>query len=190
MSDGILDRLDRDPGGARQYVATLIVAGGASRAEVAEALARKYHIAPPTGRSVTQWKNHDPELRDLIAQMEAAKRDVKPGDDPADLLPRKVNRALAVADLLHVLDEFPAFERLFHREAARRKSAPGSAADTASAWGSPLPDEATIADGDRREDLLALIESEGMTDEEFEQDCIRRLGDYEEHLPSPSPEAP
>jgi hypothetical protein len=185
MSESILDRLDREHGGARQYLATLIVVGGATRERAAEALARKYDIPAPTGRSITSWKNDDPELRDLIKQMEDAKRDLAPGDDPADLIRPEVNRGRAVADLFAVCEQFPAFARLMHREHDRLKSAPDDAAG--SDWG--LPDEDTD-DGEglaaSNEAFAALRESDGMTDEEFEADCVRRLGDYEEtHVPTP-----
>jgi hypothetical protein len=178
MTESILDRLDRDPGGARQYVATLIVIGGASRAKVAEALARKYNIPAPTGRSVTAWKSGDSKLRALIEQTEAAKRDVAPGGDPTDLLPEPVNVAQVDADLFSLADEFPAFGDLMRREAER-------AEDTAptTAWGAPeSPAAASDDDGDPPPaDDIAVLLAEHETAAAFEADCKRRLGDYTPH---------
>lgn len=181
MSESILDRLDRDPGGARQYVATLLVVGGASRAQVADALARKYGISAPTGRSVTEWKNNDPELRDLIRQMEAAKRDVSPGDDPRDLLPREVNPARSADDLFTLAIHCRPFAELLKREAARRSDDAGDAGG----WG--FDDYALAADDDdgRPDDVLAVLTAEHETAAEFEADCIRRLGDFDHVSPTP-----
>lgn len=177
MSDSILDRLDRDPGGARQYVATLIVAGGATRAEVAEALARKFHIPEPTGRSVTQWKNHDPELRELIRQMEAAKRDAKPGDNLADLLPREVNPAAAAADLFTVAINCRPFAELLKREADRRAGGDNGE------WGFDDSAPLTADDGGALDDVLAVLSAEHETAAEFEADCRARLA--ADPLPAP-----
>jgi hypothetical protein len=165
--ESILDRLDRDPGGARQYVATLLVVGGATRSQVADAMARKYGIPAPTGRSVTAWKNTDPELRKLIQQMEAAKRDVAPGGT-VEIRP-EVNRAHAVADLFAVCEQFPAFALLVHRDADREES-------SASTWGAP--ENVTPGGEDdsfHSEAMAALMEGEGMSDEEFEAHCRARL---------------
>jgi hypothetical protein len=174
MAESILDRLDRDPGGARQYVATLTVIGGATRAQVADALARKYGINPPTGRSVTKWKSEDPELRALIEQMRAAKRDVAPGDDPADLIPVQVDPAEAVSDLFGVAIQFPHFARLVKVDAA--EIAPdggpelgGFAAGSGGFY--PPADAADPAD----DAVRAVLDAEHETAAEFEADCRARL---------------
>jgi hypothetical protein len=180
MSDSILDRLDRDPGGARQYVATLVVAGGATNADVADALARKYHISAPTTRSVSQWKNNDSDLRDLIRQMEAAKRDVKPGDNLADLLPREVNPAAAVADLFTVAIHCRPFAELLKREGDRRA---GDAGDNGG-WGFDDPAPAATDDG-APDAVLAVLSAEHETAAEFEADCRARLA--ADPLPVPGP---
>jgi hypothetical protein len=176
MAESILDRLDRDPGGARQYVATLLVAGGASRAQVADALARKYSIPAPTGRSITEWKNHDPELRTLIAEMETAKRDLRPGDDPTDLLPREVNQAQAASDLFGVCIHFPAFALLMERERETEDGPDG--ADTRGAFEQFDPPPAAADDPDSDSDVLAVLIAGHETAEAFEADCLARLGDY------------
>jgi hypothetical protein len=182
MADGILDRLDRDPGGAREYVATLLVVGGASRAEIAQAMARKYGIPAPTGRSVTKWKNNDPELRALIEKMEAAKLDLKPGDDPAALLRREANPAQAVSDLLGVCVTFPAFGLLLNRERTRQAAAVASQEVGAfEQHDSPPPSDDPDDDGD----VFAVLAAEHETAAEFEADCVRRLGDYDAATPTP-----
>lgn len=181
MSDSILDRLDRDPGGARQYVATLIVAGGATNSDVADALARKYHIGVPSSRSVSQWKNHDPELRDLIRQMEAVKRDVRPGDSLADLLPREVNPAAAVADLFTVAIQCRPFAELLKREGDRRARDAGDNGG----WGFDDPAPAGADDDGAPDDVLAVLTAEHETAAEFEADCRARLA--ADPLPAPSP---
>jgi len=179
MSESILDRLDREHGGgARQYVATLLVVGGASRAQVAEALARKYDIPAPTGRSVTAWKNDDPALRDLIRQMEAAKRDLAPGDDPRDLLPRREVTAEAASERLFTFAiQCRPLAELLKREAARR-------GDDGVGWG--FDDFAPAADDDGApDDVLAVLTAEHETAAEFEADCLARLA--ADPLPAPSP---
>ncbi len=159
MTESTLDRLDRDPGGARQYVATLIVVGGATRAQIAEALARKYSIPEPTSRSVTAWKNGDPELRAIVEAMEAAKRDLAPGEDPTQLIPEPVDPAEASGDLFDLAIRIPSFGTLLYREGQR--------------------------DDDQADDVLAVLAAGHATAAEFEADCIRRLGDYNPHVPTP-----
>ncbi len=180
MAESILDRLDRDPGGARQYVATLIVVGGATRSQVADALARKYNIPAPTGRSITGWKNNDPQLRDLIGQMEAAKRDVTPGDNLTDLLPREVTAEAASERLFALAIHCRPFAELLKREGDRRA---GDAGDN-DGWG--FDDPAPVAADDGAPDaVLAVLSAEHETDAEFEADCRARLA--ADPLPAPSP---
>ncbi len=178
MSESILDRLDREHGDARQYVATLFVVGGATREQVAEALARKYDIPAPTGRSVSKWKNGDPELRDLIRQMEAAKRDLTPDDDPTALLRPEVNTAQAAADLFGVALQSPSFAALLKREAERRGGA--------YAAGLYFDEFAPDPDGDddqEADDVLAVLRAGHDTAAEFEADCLARLA--ADPLPTP-----
>lgn len=176
--ESILDRLDRDPGGARQYVATLLVIGGATRSQVAEAMARKYEIAAPTGRSITAWKNNDPELRTLIRQMEAAKRDVAPGDNPLALMPREVNKAQVDADLFGLCVDVPAFGLLIHREATRQSE---TAAEDGRGVFEVLDDPTPPADfdADAMDDVRAVLLAGHETLEDFAADCERRLDGWE-----------
>lgn len=174
MAESILDRLDRDPGGARQYVATLLVAGDASRAQVADALALKYDIPAPTGRSVSKWKNEDPELRELIRQMEAAKRDVAAGDDPRGLLPRQEIAPAAASERLFT---FAICSRPF-AELVKRGEAGRPGDDDGAGWG--FDDFDLVAfDADAPDDVLAVLTAEHETAAEFEADCLARLGDFE-----------
>jgi hypothetical protein len=184
MTESILDRLDREPGGARQYIATLIVVDGATRAQVAEALAKKYNVPAPTGRSITAWKTRDSKLCELIEQMTAAKRDLAPGDDPTALLRPPVNVAQADADLFNLAVDCPAFGDLIAREIEREeKVAPTTA------WGAPVnpdaPDPDPAADPDDEDeppsDVIAVLLTDYETVEEREADCLRRLGDYQWH---------
>jgi len=171
MADSILDRLDREHGGgARQYIANLFVVGGATREQVAEKLAEKYSIPAPTGRSISKWKNEDAELRELIRQMEAAKRDLAPGDDPTALLPRReVSREAASERLFTFAVTSPAFAKLLKRDG------PGGE-DDSGGWGfddyaaHPGPD---VDDGP--DDVLAVLIAGHETAEAFEVDCERRL---------------
>lgn len=185
MADSILDRLDRNPGGAREYVATLLVAGDATREQVAEALARKYSIAKPTGRTITKWKNHDPELRELIQKMEAVKRDAKPGDD-ADLLRPQVTTGRATLWLFDLADRFPAFANLLRREGGRREA--GGGGDDGLGY-DPYADPVVSdedGEGEQDDNVTAVLLADHETDAEFEADCVRRLGaDYNPHAPEP-----
>jgi hypothetical protein len=157
MTESILDRLDREHGGgARQYVATLIVLGGASRAQVAEALARKYSIPEPTGRSVTAWKNGDSKLRAIIEAMQSAKRDLAPDDDLGDVLakmPEPVDRGEAATDLFGVMEQFPAFNALSVR---------------------------CFNDPDFPDDVwLKVLREDHDSDAAFEAACAALVGDYD-----------
>ena len=67
MNESILDRLDRDPGGARDYVAQLHVFG-ANRKAICAKLATRFDIAEPTPRSLTNWLNGDEALLEKIAE--------------------------------------------------------------------------------------------------------------------------
>ncbi len=173
MADSILDRLDRDPGGAREYVATLLVSG-ATRAQVADAMARRFNITAPTGRSVTEWKNNDPELRDLIRRMEAAKRDLAAGDDPTNLLPRQPNPARVVGGLMGLAIQCRPFAELLKRDSARSDNAASAAAEDVGWYfdEEPLPGADPDAPPD---DVLAVLLAGHETDAEFEADCRARL---------------
>jgi hypothetical protein len=189
--ESILDRLDRNPGGARQYVATLLVVGGASRTQIAEALARKYDIAVPTTRSISAWKNTDPELRELIRQMEAAKRDVAPGGDPLKLMPREVNKAQVDSDLFSLCVDVPAFALLIAREDDRRAAAAADGSDPGSVGAFEQVEAAPPApldpdDDGPEDDVLAVLLADHETLEDFAADCQRRLGDW---MPSQTPTA-
>lgn len=183
MAENTLDRLDREPGGARQYVAQLFVVGGATREQVAAQLHKRFGVKVTT-RSISKWKAEDAELRRLIDELEEVRRDLAPDASAADVLaniPAPVDRAQVCADLLTMTIKFPAFGRLMHREYVREKAAPENDGrvwgDTPAASGGSFPES--------NEAFRAMMEGEGKSDEEFEQDCIRRLGDYEEeHLPT------
>lgn len=104
MSENTLDRLDRDPGGARQYVAQLAVLG-ATNAQIAKALHDKFNVKKLTTRIVSHWRNNDAKLIQLVNELEAVKRDLSPGDDLGGVLakiPAPVDPAVAASDLFGV----------------------------------------------------------------------------------------
>jgi hypothetical protein len=156
MTESTLDRLDRDPGGARRYVASLL-AMGATRGQVVEKLRDKYGVTVTT-RSVTKWKNSDSELMKLVDELVAIKRELDPDDsrNPLDHLPEPVDQAAAVEDLFGLLDDHPAFADL----SARCNLDPD------------FPDDAA------REVLL----EDHADDEAFEAACRERLGDWSVHV--------
>jgi hypothetical protein len=70
-----LNRLDDDPGGAREYLAELIIAR-ATNAQMADAFKTKFGTSV-TERSVSTWRNHDAKLLAIVDRLER-------GDEPAD----------------------------------------------------------------------------------------------------------
>ena len=87
MTEPLLDRLDRDPGGARRFVADLL-GQGATNGQVAEAIASRFGVKAPTPRSVTAWRNNDPELVAMLEELARIRANLAPDDttNPADLL--------------------------------------------------------------------------------------------------------
>lgn len=117
MADNTLDRLDADPGGARQYLAALYTYG-ATHEQAAQKLAEKFGIRQPSKRITGEWRRNDAKLRQMIERLEAVKRDMSPDAAPADVLanvPAPVDPARVATDLWTLLDEHPAFATLFHR---------------------------------------------------------------------------
>jgi hypothetical protein len=164
MADSLLDRLDaQHDGAARRYLASLY-AFGASHEQAAEKLAEQFGIRQPTKRSTGKWRRTDAKLRQMVAQLEAARADLAPDSSPADVLanvPAPVDPAEASGVLFDLAASSPAFARLMHREARR--------------------DE----DDDSPDDVAAVLAAEHPTGAEFEADCVRRLGAYEPHVPTP-----
>lgn len=156
MSENLLDKLDRDPGGCRRYVASLL-AMGATRGQVVNKLRDKYGVTVTT-RSVTAWKNNDTELQKLVDELVAIKRELDPADgrNPLDHLPEPADPAEAVTDLFNLLDAHPAFADL----SARCDLDPD------------FPDDAA------REVLL----EDHADDEAFEAACREHLGDWNVHV--------
>lgn len=157
MAETILDKLDRDhgsatgPGGARRYVASLIVLGGATRAQVAAALAKRFGIQPPTSRSVTTWINQDAKLIAMLRELEEIKREAKGDVDISDL-PEPTDPAEASRILYDLCVACPPFGTLVSRD-----------------------------DADGEDDVAAVLAAGHETDEAFEADCIARLDDYDPH---------
>ena len=149
MSQSLIDRYPD----ARRHIATLAVAFGANRRQIADDLARKYTLTKtPSLRSVTSWLA-DEQVARLIRELEGIRRDLAPGEHPSTGLPEPVDRADAATDLFGLLEEFPAFIDLMHRA----DNDPG------------FPDDAP------RE---VLVEGEGKSDEEFAATCRERAGDW------------
>lgn len=115
MTDNTLDRLDRDPGGARKYVAALYAYGG-THEQVAQKLAEKFALPKvPSKRIVGKWRRTDAALIALIGELEDVRRDMNPDASPADVLaniPAPVDPAEAAADWFALLDTHPAFADL------------------------------------------------------------------------------
>lgn len=155
MADNTLDRLDRDPGGARRYVAQLFVVGGATREQVANKLRDKYGVSVTT-RIITTWRNNDPELRGMMEELEAIKRDLSPGDEtnPADLLRETVDPAEAVNDLLSACIRSPELAKLI---------------------------KSSVSD----EKVGAVLTAEHPTAADLEVACATLLANYRPQTPSP-----
>lgn len=156
MTESILDRLDRDPGGARRYVASLL-AMGATRGQVVEKLRTRFGVTVTT-RSVTAWKNNDAELRKLVDELVAIKRELDPDDgrNPLDHLPEPTDPAEAVTDLFNLLDDHPAYAMVCER-----------------------------ADHDESFDvdpIRVLLDGEHDSPEEFEARCTALVGDWNYHV--------
>jgi hypothetical protein len=114
MADNLLDKLDRDPGGARKYVAALY-SYGASHEQVAQKLAEKFGIRQPSKRITGEWRRNDAKLIALCDELEAIRVDMNPDASPADVLaaiPSPVDRGEAVIDFFVLLEQFPAFSAL------------------------------------------------------------------------------
>lgn len=174
MSESVLDRLDRDPGGARRWLAQAFVVAGASRAQVARQLRAKYGVTV-TPRTLTNWRAKDSTLVELMVELEQVKRDLAPDDptNPADLLRDAPDAAQNASDLFGLTIQFPPLAKLVHREAKRRETDPGLAfAQTPAA--DPDPDDA----------VHAVLAAAHPTAAEFAADCERRLGDYDPHAPA------
>jgi|GEM_PF-5757956 len=174
MTEPLLDRLDRDPGGARRFVANLL-GQGATNAQVADAILARFGESV-TPRSVTTWRNKDPELRELIADLAAIKRTLAADDDtnPADLLRPQINRAQVDDDLFTLAEEQPAFAVLLLRDADREEATPTTV------WGEPLTDDPPANDAPVvDDDALAVLAADHESDEAFAADCAGRLTDDE-----------
>jgi DNA-binding transcriptional LysR family regulator len=117
MADNLLDKLDRDPGGARRYLASLY-AFGASHEQAAQKLAEQFHVRAPTSRTTGEWRRNDPQLRQMIEALEAAKADVGADADPADVLanvPAPVDPCELATAIFDLHEDYPAWSRLSHR---------------------------------------------------------------------------
>ncbi len=118
MADNLLDKLDRDPGGARKYLAALY-SYGASHEQAAQKLAEKFALHKvPSKRILGTWRRTDAKLVALVDELEAVRRDMNPSASPADVLaniPAPVDRAQIDADVFTVMDECPSWALLHHR---------------------------------------------------------------------------
>ncbi len=191
MTEPLLDRLDRDPGGARRFVADLL-GQGASNAQVADALGARFGETV-TPRSVSTWRNNDPELVAMLEEIARIRRNLAPDDktNPADLLKPAVNLAAVDRDLFDMCEAHPAWAALL-----RRDGAGGSDAESAPEldyYGRPIDpvpaDDDEDAAEDQPDDALAVLQA-GHATLEFEADAISRLTDAERdeiaHLLTPA----
>lgn len=173
MTEPLLDRLDRDPGGARRFVADLL-GQGATNAQVAEALASRFG-ASVTPRSITTWRNNDPELVAMLAELDRIRQNLSPDDDanPADLLKPAVNLAAVDLDLELYAEAHPAQAALLRRD---EEGAEDRAAAETDYYGRPIESE-TPADDDAvpSDDALAVLSAEHDSPEAFEADALSRL---------------
>jgi hypothetical protein len=193
MTEPILDRLDREHGGgARRYVANLFVVGGASRAQVAAALARKYSIPAPTTRSVTAWRSKDPELKKMIAELEAIKAETSPDDPTLPELSQPVNIERVDGVLFDFLSAHPAFAALLFRgRVAPNEQTPAAETTVGRDWwrepstyGGPERVSEDIAPA-----VLAVLVADYDTPEDFDAACEALLpDDWDSHV-EPTPGA-
>lgn len=181
MTIPLLDRLDADPGGARRFVADLL-GQGASNAQISDALKARFG-GTVTPRQISTWRNNDPELLEMLAELEKIKRGLAADDEtnPADLLAPKYDWDTILFDLGQ---RHPAFNLLLVRDPAEllEREADAAPAEPAGPWDFLQPGAApvTIADEDDPVladviDVLGIIDAGG-TPEEFEAACLAKLG--------------
>jgi hypothetical protein len=155
MAETILDKLDRDPGGARKYVAALY-SYGATHEQVAQKIAEKFGIRQPSKRIVGEWRRNDAKLIALCDELEAIRRDMSPDASPADVLaniPAPVDRGEAAIDFFVLMEQFPSFNAL----SVRCSSDPDFPDDT---W-------------------LEVLREDHDSDAAFEAACASAAGDYD-----------
>lgn len=158
--------------GARELI-VLLDAKGATRADMAKALAAEFNIKAPTTRSLTAWLNGDRELVEM--RREARRRAALADDDadPADALSSGWHRNPAVEDamLLAAAEECPEFAQVL----VRCGPPSASSAPPAEVWGYVEPTEADASHDAAyvHPDLIAVLESP----DDIRAACLRVLPD-------------
>lgn len=118
MSENTLDMLDRVHGRGRDFIAEQIVAG-ASNAQVADAIAAKFGVDPPSVRSVSHWANHDSKLLAKVATLR---------EDGADPQRAHATVIAALEDRLENPDKLSVGELVEIKKALERQSGKSSTA--------------------------------------------------------------
>ena len=131
MSETILDRLEVEHGQAREFLAEQIVAGS-SNAQLADALAAKFGIAPPTVRSISTWVNHD---KRLLAEVAALR------EDGADVTRATATVVAALEARLENPDKLSVAELVEIKKALARQSASAAAVGALREEGNGIPHE-------------------------------------------------